>query len=927
MITTRQRKFLVAGTICLKTSFAYADPFSDLQTSINNHETVINLPSTPINWSTSDTLFLTYNLTLNNQTGVPFTFTGTGTNGSLFVFGTNGSTAFNPIVTWNGDFIFDNVVVNNPAIVIGTALSLSPPHATSGNSTAIFNGNIIFTNNAVSGGYYAGVGGALSSYQSILTFNQQAKFENNTVAGTNTAAGGALINAFSNAVLTFNQSSGFINNSVTSQNGPALGGAIASAGSGVAGGYLGRSTTNFNAQTIFSGNSVTNNSPTNAGNISNAYGGGIAAVIQTDVILTNPQFINNQASAPNANAKGGGIFLDNATVTIRATDPSTPVLFQGNTVKDSLGERREALYLSAEDLRSLLNLGNASVGPATLTLNTDANTKIDIQDGISSDGGGNQIIKQGLGIWQQGGNSSAYRDTTMITAGIWRLQAGAIYGNSSAGTATILSSASLIFNVIPDSFPLLQAYELNLNGSISVDGVASFIPNLALGTSTSTPLIKTGTPIKISNIPVSAGDILLQENNLFYDVQLGFSSPTQLDFIVGRNQNTLTKVVQASGSSPNLLGVANAMDAVDSRQADALSAYKAALEISASSEQAISLLQPLQGITLTGGSSAVQNSINAFVMQLDQRLSATQIKDKTGTLLASLSNQLPLSYSSRQPWGAWAQVMGGWGQREQHHGDSGYRSGSSGLSIGLDHGFDNWHLGLAINTQHSVLDWQQYNAKTKADTVAFAFYGAYDTDIGYTRWQLGAGRTLVDHHRNIPSVSPSTPNLTASSNPTLHAYNANASVGRYICFNNFCLTPSASLAYLRSVNSAYNESGAGQFNLHVDHAVQNNLETQINFAIKHTAISSHRPITTRVNLGVGYEMWDKQANLLTAFATFPDLPTWNTSSSDTGRWRATFGLGIDACMTKNARFSLDYLGSIKRHEYNHTGVVSFKKAF
>src|SRR5579883_821611 len=341
------RAFFTIVFIAYSSPFALSDAYSDLANALNAHQPVINLPETPVNWGT--TLNLTYDVVFNNTVsgGGPVTFNGGEDGSNLFLIN-------DPISTiWNGDYIFENT------------LAVSGAFTQTNQANSIFNGNVTFQNNAPTFNY----GGSIINLFSLLTFNQNLTVQNNAISYANGNLTGVAIAYHSPAGLpgssgiTFNGSTSFLNNSATLGNGYVVGAAI-----GIA-----DQTVNFNAPVIFSNNQAITNSPTSGGLSSNAYGGAIGSLYAGIINLTNPQFINNQAIASNAIAYGGAIFTVNAQVTINATNPASPVIFQGNKAIDSNGTRLEGIYLSGMNFVALEGDPRA-VGPSTLILNTDVGT-------------------------------------------------------------------------------------------------------------------------------------------------------------------------------------------------------------------------------------------------------------------------------------------------------------------------------------------------------------------------------------------------------------------------------------------------------------------------------------------------------------------------------------------------------------------------
>ncbi len=903
----------------LPVSAANVSNYAELQAAITAQDPAINFVGTPINWGTL--LQVGYNVVFNNQVGSPIVFSALGASSELFqIDNALPSTAVS--VTWNGDFIFSDAVpsplvathgaalrivpsdpsdqittifngnvtfqnnmIVNPGDSSGGALAINSSHPVGSQTATIFNGKVLFQNNAVlaSGGGVA-LGGALVNDEEVdspsqesgavgTIFNQQVSFINNRAQSDGLATGGAVLNALG-AIMTFNQQALFSGNTATVSNNvitASLGGAFASIGPG--------SRVKFNAPVTFANNSAVNNSSTTVGAGTNsAYGGAIAVVGQGSIILANPQFIDNQAIAPQTFAYGGAIALANGTVTIQATDPSMPVLFQGNAATDSLGTRQEAIYLSAGDAGTD---GLFMPGPSTLIFNTDANTFIFVFDGISSDGGGNQIIKQGLGTWQQGGNSRNYNDSTTIQAGTWLLLPGAVYGNTAAGAVTVLPSGVLVFSLAPQSFPLLQAQSIALDGQVMVQGIDAVLASLTPGTSFSQAVALSDPPIQTSVGPAYAGLVLAQGEVLLFDWALAFASPTELDvMITPRSMEDLGALVQAQGQS------------------------------------------------LTGGFLATQNQLNTFNVQLDQRLKSpaqSAFSDRPRIVLAFAENRLPFQYAVETPWAVWAQAMGGGGHLSQNGNFNGYTSNFSGLSAGADRAYEEWRFGLGINSQRSTLDWSAYSAQTRADGLALAFYGSYDNGPWYGHWQLGGGRTGVDNYRN--PVFGGSPVMTAKSDSHVHFYNGRVATGYNFEREKTTLTPVAALAYVHSSNGAYTESGAGDLNLSVASNPQDNLEAQAGIEAMYATHLGPRRVGLRANVGLGYELMDRIVTLQTAFANFPQLPVFTVNSQNVGRLRAVLGAGVDIVVAKNIRLSVEYMGDFKRHVYNNSGAVTLKAVF
>ncbi len=244
----------------------------------------------------------------------------------------------------------------------------------------------------------------------------------------------------------------------------------------------------FNGNAIFTNNSAQTD------------GGAIMASIGDVTLNGSATFRGN-----NAGEKGGAIYCSRATININARDPSTPVLFSDNTP--------QGIYLAGLNAR--------------LNLNAAEGTIIDIQDGVAGDNVSGLITKTGLGIWKQGGNSSAYLGKTNITAGVFVLQPAAIYGTPDSGAVTLGPDGALIYTLGPEDFPLLQAASITLNGEVTVAGFPG-IPNpigAAVVARATTPIIYHGETLK-------DGEHIAEGTIPFYRWQLIAKGSTELILLI-----------------------------------------------------------------------------------------------------------------------------------------------------------------------------------------------------------------------------------------------------------------------------------------------------------------------------------------------------------------------------------------------------------
>jgi len=659
----------------------------------------------------------------------------------------------------------------------------------------------------------------------------------------------------------------------------------------------------FNGPAIFFENSTFN------------LGGGMYVDTNGQVIFNQPvTFSNNTADEGGGLRSFGGkiIFEDKAT-------------FIGNGAKTSGGG------ISGEGITTTITFNNAATfsgnspqgiylaGGATLNLNPPPGALIDIQDGVASDMSAVVINKTGPGTWQMAGNSSGYNGATRITEGIFQLQPDAVYGNTTSGSVAI-DGGTLVFNVQPGNWPLLQGQNIRFDGSTasvtgSVNGLLESTVAQAMN-----PIVVNGNEA-IPGLALNAGTF----PNSPYGWQLVFASKTALNLMI------TPKTIPEEGDESDI-NLEETLNIINTPlNLGLLAQYLLGILRATNQREQIARICALTGEPLTGAYTLLLNGLLTFNEQVEERLSSPLVTEQEVTAKSVLSTSkdklLPLTYGAHTPWVGWGKIIGGAGRQNPVNGSNAYDSQFVGLIAGFDRALDpNWRLGGALNLQRGILDWD-YNAETRANTLAGALYGSYDQKSWFARSLVGGGGSWVKNRREIPLAFIGLPTVTASSNPTLPFVNARVSSGYHFYHKDFRLTPSAGLFYVHTANNPFSESGADELNLRATRTSQDNLQAQANLEALYVANINDRPVTLRANYGISYETLDKQANITTRFLAFPDLTTFDALAPSPGRLRQIAEVGMNVEVAKNVHFYLDYVGIFARHHYNNTGAMGVKVVF
>lgn len=169
----------------------------------------------------------------------------------------------------------------------------------------------------------------------------------------------------------------------------------------------------------------------------------------------------------------------------------------------------------------------------------------------------------------------------------------------------------------------------------------------------------------------------------------------------------------------------------------------------------------------------------------------------------------------------WGQLLGGGAVRGSNAEADGYKITDTGLASGVDHLFtENAMGGVAFSW---IRAWtggagNSAGSSSKLDSYQLTFYGTYRQGPAFVDGQLGAGYNSFSQKRGIGFL-----NSTASADYGGEQYLARALAGYDLPMGGITVTPLAGLTWLRAVNDAYSENGAGAADLNIDRRGINSL--------------------------------------------------------------------------------------------------------
>lgn len=316
----------------------------------------------------------------------------------------------------------------------------------------------------------------------------------------------------------------------------------------------------------------------------------------------------------------------------------------------------------------------------------------------------------------------------------------------------------------------------------------------------------------------------------------------------------------------------------------------------------------LDEIIAAGTGGDWQNVVNAFATLSN----AQQVTDATNQTLPALAGATNVSLienmstasrivqarqesSSRASAGEsfetsrnfWLKPFGTWGRQGNHDGVVGYDSNAYGLIVGSDKAVtDKARLGVGVSYFNSNLSSNGNYNKVDVDSYLGIVYGSYKiddrTDVN-GQIEAGYNRSESDRYINFGGLS-----RIAKGSYDGWNFHAGTGVGHSLNFgNDTTITPQVRVDYFVVGNEAYDESGAGVLNLHVDSQTEDQLIPAVEVKASHTFTPQ---LSFALNAGVGYDLLNDGNSVAASFAGGGGVFT--THGLEPSPWVVRSGAGV-----------------------------------
>ena len=214
-------------------------------------------------------------------------------------------------------------------------------------------------------------------------------------------------------------------------------------------------------------------------------------------------------------------------------------------------------------------------------------------------------------------------------------------------------------------------------------------------------------------------------------------------------------------------------------------------------------------------------------------------------------------------FGLFVNVNGGFGDREKTSNEAGYGFQSAGFTIGLDSAItDNFILGLAFNYSNTENNFINKGGKLTSDSYTGSIFASYYIDNFYIDAIGSIGTTDYSSERNINyTTNTSQFNAKAQGTNSAMQYLTSINIGYNYNFKSLLITPRIGVNYSKTNVDAYNETGAGVWDVaYQSHGIES-LYTTVGASLSHVFSLPWAVVTPQVHGSWMHEFsYDAQNN-------------------------------------------------------------------
>ena len=253
---------------------------------------------------------------------------------------------------------------------------------------------------------------------------------------------------------------------------------------------------------------------------------------------------------------------------------------------------------------------------------------------------------------------------------------------------------------------------------------------------------------------------------------------------------------------------------------------------------------------------------------------------------------------------AWGSFLGASSKTKTQDNIPGYNESMTGLVLGMDYKIGpKLTTGLAGSYTRQSLNQEDGSGDSAIKTFRGYVYGLWDenpeTEGLYVSTALGLGTIHFDTDRDIQFL-----NREAESDHRGQDYSLLATTGYDIENGNWTIRPNLNLEYVFLHEKGYDESDAGDMNLHVDAHDSQSLQSVLGISVARRCRLKKAVLIPELRLAWMHEFMPDQDDLTSRFLAAG--PSFDTPSRDIPKDAAVLGLGIKAPLSDRVFAAIDY---------------------
>lgn len=264
----------------------------------------------------------------------------------------------------------------------------------------------------------------------------------------------------------------------------------------------------------------------------------------------------------------------------------------------------------------------------------------------------------------------------------------------------------------------------------------------------------------------------------------------------------------------------------------------------------------------------------------------------------------------------WAQVLGGWSQRNNDSNGNGYTGSSYGFVAGVDtQPLPNAVAGVALSYVKGFANGTGSSSNTSAsvDSYQVTGYGTYRVGAAFVEGQANVGINQYTQSRALSFL-----NETASSSYGGMQYLGKIGAGYDFKVNTILtLTPIVGLQAVDETTRSYMETGAGAANLSVNSASSRSVTQDVGVKLATVVPTVFGDVTSEGKLAWVHDY----VQGATSTSGILGGSTFTTSNSRVAPDGAALEVAVSVASSNNVTVRAEYSGEVRQDYQNHTGLL------